>query len=337
MDKVSPQIIKEIKRLKGPICIFGAGGFIGINLLNTLLLYRKDVYGISKDINNNWRFMASQTPLSKLITCDINDTNQVKELIEKLKPKTIFNLAAFGAYSKQKEYKLIYDTNFNATIGIIEILKQYNFSAYIHAGSSSEYGLNSSAPDEQDNLIPNSHYAVSKTAAYYAIKYYGEIEKLPVVHLRLYSAYGPWEEPDRLIPVLIAHARKNKFPPLVQPLISRDFIYISDVISAFICSASQLKKKQYGKVYNVGTGKKTTIKQLAGTVKKLCKVSTSAHFGKMKNRLWDVQDWYANVKTIKKDFKWKPQVPIEQGLKKVIKWQENINFDTAYWNWTNKS
>lgn len=234
----------KVEKLHGPIIVFGAGGFIGLNLLKSLLLYRDDVYGISQDPVNNWRFMAAQVPRENLKACDIREMPLLLQLFEELKPRTIFNLAAYGAYSKQNEYKKIYDTNFTAHVDIIEAIKQFGFGSYIYAGSSSEYGLNCAAPAESDELIPNSHYAVSKVAAYYALKYYGKVEHLPVAHLRLYSAYGPWEEPDRLVPVLLSKVRKGEYPPLVDPDITRDFIYITDISTSFVEVALQLQSKK---------------------------------------------------------------------------------------------
>lgn len=329
LDKAT---VKQIQMLEGPVVVFGAGGFIGVNLLNSLLLYRNDVYGISQNYKNNWRFIATHTPQKNLISCDITDDSILKELIHKIKPRTIFNLAAYGAYSKQKEYKKIYDANFNSTVNIIEILKELGFDAYVHAGSSSEYGSNSNSPKENDELVPNSHYAVSKVASYFAIKYYGKIEKLPVVHLRLYSVYGPWEEPDRLIPVLISRARKKEFPPLVSPQISRDFIYIKDIINALILSAVKIKNIK-GEAINIGSSKKTTIKELSETIRKEFKIPTKPKFNGMKNRNWDVEDWYANIDYARKKLGWKPEINIVEGLNLVNNWQKDVDFDNAYWNW----
>jgi dolichol-phosphate mannosyltransferase len=331
---ISENAIKQLKSLRGPIVVFGAGGFIGINILLSFLKHRKDVYGISQDKVNNWRFIASGVPLHHTIECDINDFTQLKEMVTSLKPRTILNLAAYGAYSKQKEYKKIYHTNFNSSIDMLELLKEAGFDAYVHAGSSSEYGKNSIAPSEGAELIPNSHYALSKVAASYAIKYYGTIEQLPVVHLRLYSAYGPWEEPDRLIPVLISHARHRKFPVLVQPEVSRDFIYVSDITEAFIAAAINAGTAIKGSSLNIGTGNKTTIKELATLVKGICEVPTEPIFGGMQNRDWDLPDWYANTANSKKFLQWKAEYGLEKGLKAIISWQEQIGFDNAYWNWT---
>lgn len=329
--------VKQLKKLKGPIVVFGAGGFIGINFLKSVLLYRKDVFGISQDHTNNWRFTAAKIPPANVVSCDINDFTQLLSQIDNLKPRTVFNLAAYGAYSKQKEYKKIYYTNFNSSVDIIEILKQRGFSAYIQAGSSSEYGINSAGPSEKDELMPNSHYAVSKAAIWHAIKYYRQIERLPVAHLRIYSAYGPWEEPDRLIPVLISYARKKLFPPLVQPGVSRDFIYITDISSAFISAASMLSENNFpDNPLNIGTGKKTSIRELALLVKKMAGIPQRPGFGSMKNRDWDVHDWYANIRKTSEALNWSPRVELNSGLAEVISWQKEVDFDNAPWNWTKK-
>lgn len=321
-----------IKKLQGPIFVFGAGGFIGVNLFNTLLRHRSDVYAITQDARNNWRFIANNVPQQNIVSCDINDLLILKDTFRQYRPKTIFNLAAYGAYSKQKEYKKIYDTNFNSAVNIIEIMKEFGFEAYVHAGSSSEYGLNSAGPAEEADLIPNSHYAVSKVASFYAVRYYGKIEGLPVAHLRLYSAYGPWEEPDRLIPVLIAKARKKAYPPFVDPLISRDFVYVNDICDAFVLAAARITEVK-GEAFNIGVGKKTTIGELAALVEKEFAIGEKPRFSDMPNRNWDVADWYSNSEKAARMLGWKYSVELADGLRRVSAWQEEAGFDHAFWNW----
>ncbi len=328
------EVAYQVKALKGPIFIFGAGGFVGLNLMHSLLLYRKDVFGISQDPKNNWRFIATHTPPENLLACDITQPEELRELIRQYKPRTIFNLAAYGAYSKQREYRKIYKTNFIATVDMLEALRETGFDAFIHAGSSSEYGLNSAGPFEDEELIPNSHYAVSKTAVHSAIKYFGRIEQMPVLNLRLYSAYGPWEEPDRLMPVLIAKARHGKLPPLVNPEISRDFIHVTDISAAFIQAAIALKPSLFGEVFNIGTGVKTTIGQISKLTCDLFKIANPPEFGNMPDRKWDVVDWYSNPSKAKSTFGWSTTIGLEEGMLNVAKWQQEVGFDTAFWNWS---
>jgi len=128
--------------------------------------------------------------------------------------------------------------------------------AYIHAGSSSEYGLNCTYPDEESALQPNSHYAVSKISSAYLINYYGKFLNLPCLNLRLYSIYGPWEEPDRLVPRMIELGRNGTYPPLVSPETTRDFVYVSDCVHAFVSAALKVNADIAGNSYNIGSGVK---------------------------------------------------------------------------------
>lgn len=315
-------------KLKGPIVIFGAGGFVGINLLNTIFKQRSDVFGLSSNPQKSWRIIKNKHLSKNILTCNILNFAETKKIILKYRPQTIFNLAAYGAYPFQKKHDLIYKTNFNSTINIVEILKKIDFKAYIHAGSQSEYGLNCSGPKEEDSLIPNSHYAVSKTAVYYLLKYYGKIEKLPVVHLRLYSVYGPWEEPSRLMPSLIKKAINGDFPDFADPAISRDFVYVDDVVEAMIKVASRLSHSGLtrinlsGEVFNVATGKKTTIKELAFLAKKIFKIKSKPEFDKMPKRDWDVYNWYGNPKKIQKMVGWKAVTNLKEGLLKFYEYEK---------------
>ena len=343
----------KINQLSEPIAIFGAGGFVGFNLLQKILSYRKDVFGVFSDPKKNWRLQKKPTPPQNVVKCDLLDGGEIKAVISRMQPKTVFNLAAYGGYSTQQNIDKIYQTNFNSTYILIEELKKHGFSAYVHSGSQSEYGLNCSGPSEKDELVPNSHYAISKTTVSYLVKYYGKLEKLPVVHLRLYSVYGPWEEPNRLIPTLIRDAKKGRLPKFVDPNISRDFVYVDDVVEAIIMVAGRLchsdsldftrdklrggipfqtpiekdfstpkliarNDKLFGEVFNICTGKKTTIRELAYLAKKIFKIKQEPQFGTMKNRGWDLKDWYGNPKKIQRFFGWKAKIDLEKGLKRIV-------------------
>src|SRR6185369_12426045 len=105
--------------------------------------------------------------------------------------------------------------------------------AFVQAGTSSEYGFNCSAPSEDAPTLPDSDYAVSKIAATGLVRLYARKHGVPAFVLRLYSVYGPYEDFSRLIPTLLWEARAGRFPPLVSPNISRDFVYVDDVARVF--------------------------------------------------------------------------------------------------------
>ena len=106
---LSEQIKTEIQKLEGPIVVFGAGGFIGSNLFRQILEYRDDVYAITSTSFIPWRI--EDLDEDRIIQADITEINDLENLFYQHQFKTIFDLAAYGAYSKQTDVELIYETN----------------------------------------------------------------------------------------------------------------------------------------------------------------------------------------------------------------------------------
>ncbi len=308
-----------IKQLKGPIVIFGASGFIGANLLEQLFRVRTDVYALTHDATKAWRLKLLDVPAENIVHCDILSNTSVKDVFERYAPKTVFNLAAYGAYSKQKNVGLTYETNVIGTVNLLENCTPE--MVYIHAGSSSEYGFNCTAPKETDPVEPNSHYAVSKVSAAYTLEYYAKLHGLNTLNLRLYSIYGGWEEPDRLIPRLVEEARQQKLPPLVSPDISRDFVYVDDCVEAFVQAALRVNKTISGRSYNIATGQKTTMRELVDAARQTFGISTEPVWGSMNNRNWDLADWYGNPTAAEADLGWKARTSLSDGLRQTAEWQ----------------
>jgi polyisoprenyl-phosphate glycosyltransferase len=326
LHTISQLSIKEkVEMLKGPIFIFGASGFIGANLLEAIYKIRKDCFAITHDASVAWRLKLLEFDSANIIHCDITSIGNVREIFKTHKPQTVFNLAAYGAYSKQNNSNLIYETNLLGTLNILQ--ESAGISAYVHAGSSSEYGLNSKAPKEDDLLEPNSHYAVSKVSASYLIEYFAKFHHVPAVNLRLYSIYGPWEEPDRLIPCLIENAKNGKWPPLVSPEISRDFVYINDCLEAFISAALQMRQEIYGHSINIASGEKTSMKALVDLARKEFNISAEPQWGSMPDRKWDVHEWLGDPVKAKEMLGWQAVTSLAQGLRLTAEWHREKNYD----------
>ncbi|MFD1139835.1 NAD-dependent epimerase/dehydratase family protein [Larkinella insperata] len=314
----------SILQLKGPIFVFGASGFIGANLFDQIFQLRKDCYALTHDATKAWRLKLLNVPAENVIHCDILSHKSVQEVFSRYQPRTIFNLAAYGAYSKQKNVNLTYETNVNGTVNILENCTPD--TAYIHAGSSSEYGFNCTAPKETDRVEPNSHYAVSKVSAAYLLEFYARVHGLRTLNLRLYSIYGGWEEPDRLIPRLVEEARKGTLPPLVSPDISRDFVYIDDCVEAFVKAALTVDKSISGRSYNIATGQKTTMRELVEETRQTFSLTVEPVWGSMGNRQWDLSDWYGDPAAANADLGWQARTPLTVGLQKTADWQVQHNY-----------
>lgn len=320
---LSDRIKAEVQKLEGPIVIFGAGGFIGSNLFRHILNYRDDVYAITSTSFVPWRI--DDLRADRIIRTDITQKNDLSALFQQHPFKTIFDLAAYGAYSKQNDVKLTYQTNVIGLLNLLEVSATYNIKAFVHAGSSSEYGLNCKEPLEDAELLPNSHYAVTKASAAQMIKYYGTVLEFPVVNLRYYSIYGEYEEPDRLIPQLIEKGMKQEYPPLVQPDISRDFVYIDDAVYATLLAANADYAIIAGRSINIASNQKTTIRDLAKTAQELFQIPIEPVWGSFANRKWDLKEWYGNAALAKKVLHWEAVTPLREGLLKTYTWQKEYS------------
>src|SRR5689334_23442077 len=120
---LDPEYQVLARNLPGPILILGAGGFVGFNLFQALRALRSDVFAVVHRLNAGWRLARVAIPHSQLLICDLNYEQSVRHLVDTCRPRTVFNLAAYGAYPHQQDADLIYRTNFLSTIHLLEALK----------------------------------------------------------------------------------------------------------------------------------------------------------------------------------------------------------------------
>jgi dolichol-phosphate mannosyltransferase len=287
---------------------------------------REDVYGTATRLPA-WRLEG--LPREHVLVTDLLIDSNLDAMLEAVKPRTIFDCIAYGAYSFETDRELIYRTNFNLISRLLCRLDPRNLSCYVHAGSSSEYGDNASGPPEDEVPAPNSHYSVSKVAAASLINYLGKKKGLPCANLRLYSAYGPLEDSSRLIPNIVHFGSAGRYPELVDPRVSRDFIYVDDVVHAFVDVGLKLSEADYGESFNIGTGRKTTIGDIVSVSQKLFDIRQDPVF-KMPNREWDLTDWFSDISKVQQRIGWAPRIPLEEGLKRTAEWYRSLPDKAAY-------
>ncbi len=316
----------KIERLQGPILVLGASGFVGANLFRMLLAVRSDVYGTK---TQQWAWRLEGLPEQNVIVTDLLVDTNIKTLVDTVRPRTVFDCVAYGAYSFETDFDLIYRTNINYTVKLLEELRKSGTIRYIHAGSSSEYGDNASGPSEDAQLTPNSHYATSKMAVAGMLNYYGKKLRFPCANLRLYSIYGPYEDAARLIPTLIAKGLAGEYPPFVNPEISRDFIYVDDACEAFIAAALNLREENWGESFNIGGGVRTKISDMAAVARDIFGIAKEPKF-EMQNRAWDVREWYADPAKAKRLLGWSARIGLRDGLLKTVAWYKGLKDPEKY-------
>ena len=322
----------KVKRLQGPMLVLGASGFIGANLLRTLSRYRDDVYGTASRLPA-WRLEDLRS--ENIIVTDLLVDSNLDAMLDNVKPRTVFDCVGYGGYSFETDAGLIYETNFNLMSRLLGRLERRTIACYVHAGSSSEYGDNASGPREDSPTFPNSHYAVSKAATANLIHFFGKKRKLPCVNLRLYSVYGPLEDSSRLIPNLIRSGLAGEYPELVDPRVSRDFVYVDDVTDAFVTIAGDVDDRNFGESFNIGTGAKTTIGDLAVIARDLFGLEQEPRYT-MPNREWDLSDWYSDPSKVSERFGWQARTQVREGLSLTIEWYRTIVDKDRYWQSSKK-
>jgi dolichol-phosphate mannosyltransferase len=312
------RINELVDSLKGPIVIFGASGFIGTNLMRTIVARRRDCFAVTHQAYVPWRLIG--IPPENVLHADIKQAEDVQRLFSRYGFQTIFCLAAYGGFVRQSNALEIYSTNVIGLLNIIEAGAVSGFAALVHGGTQSEYGLNCAAPVEDARLKPNSHYAVSKVSASYLLEYYASCKNLPVINLRYYSIYGPFEDSDRLIAKVVAEGAQKRYPPFVDPDVSRDFVYVDDVVEATLLAARDGVAKAAGESINIASGRKTTIREVAATAKRVFGVEGDPRWSSMKNRFWDLKDWWGNPSRAKEVLGWQASTSFEEGLARTRDW-----------------
>lgn len=323
---MTESIADKIGRLVGPVLVLGASGFIGANLMRMLLRHRPDVFGTASRLPA-WRLEG--LPEASVLLADLLIPANRELMLDRMAPLTVFDCVSYGGYSFQNEADLVYRTNVDVAVGVVESLSRRGVHAYVHSGSSSEYGTLSAAPAEDQPMAPNSHYAVSKVAGAALIHYMGKHRGLPCVNLRLYSVYGPYEDAARLIPTVVGKGLTGELPPFVDPRISRDFVYIDDVCEAYIDAALNLRPECYGESFNIGSGRCTTIGEMADIACRLFGIAAEPRYT-MVARDWDVQNWYADARKAERLLGWRARTGLEDGLRLTADWYRTLRDPQAY-------
>jgi UDP-glucose 4-epimerase len=310
------------------VLVTGAAGFVGANLVRRLVADGHRVVAVTRPGTETWRLKGVSDDL-ELAEVDLRDRDSVARFVAAAAPEWIFHLAAHGAYSSQRDVARILETNLIGTANLLDACLERGFDAFVHSGSSSEYGLKDHAPAESEAIAPNSAYAVGKAAAAMYCRYRAVESGSHVVTLRLYSVFGPWEAPGRLIPALVIRGLAGELPPLVDPKIARDFVYVDDVVDAFL-SAAETAGENRGPIYNVGSGRQTSIEEAVEATRSLLEIEARPDWGSMPDRSWDTTTWVADASLIERELGWQPRHDFRTGLSSTIEWMREPDLRRFY-------
>lgn len=308
------------------ILVTGGAGFIGSHLVERLLSRGEKIVAV--DNFNDFYLPAYkrenissviQNPLFTLFETDIRNISACKEVFEKHHIEKVIHLAAQAGVRPSIEQPLLYEeVNCKGTLNLLELSRIYKVKQFIFGSSSSVYGNNKKIPFSEDDPVnePISPYAATKRAGELYCYNYHHLYQLPVACLRFFTVYGPRQRPDLAI---------RKFTKLIddsQPITmygdgttERDYTYFSDIIDGIV---SVLNTKINFEIFNLGDSNPIQLVRLIELIEQ--ELGKKAHINRLPVQPGDVQRTYADIRKAEHFLRYKPKVPVEQGIQLFIAW-----------------
>jgi dTDP-glucose 4,6-dehydratase len=307
------------------VLLTGAGGFIGSHLAERLVNLGANVKAFVRYNSRNDCGQLEYLPqdiLTKMtiIAGDLRDAYAVKKVVSD--SDIIFHLGSLIAipYSYVHPIEVI-DTNILGTTNILMAAKENPVEKIIHTSTSEVYGTAKYVPiDEKHPLQGQSPYSASKIGADMIAHSFYTSFHLPITIIRPFNTYGPRQSARAVTPTIITQALTKKVIQLGSLHPTRDLTYVSDTIEGFIKIAE--KEKSIGEIINIGSGFEISIGDLADKIVHLTKSKAMIKTEKkrMRPKNSEVERLWADSTKAQKLLGWQPQVDLDDGLKKTIKW-----------------
>ena len=318
------------------VIVTGGLGFIGSNLINLLLKQKFSVINVDKVSYSSNFYNVKEFEKNKnykFEKCNLLNKIQLGKIINKYKPKGIFNLAAETHVDRSIDGpRAFIDSNIIGVFNLLEVFKSYvvknKKSKLIHISTDEVYGdVLKGRSNEEYSYKPSSPYAASKASSDHLVYSYVRTFKIPAIITNCSNNYGPKQHPEKLIPKLIYNILNNKSLPIYgNGKNSREWIHVEDHCKALI---KIYKNGKIGESYNVGSNKNMNnieiSKMLLGIANKHFKIGSKVKIHYIKDRPGHDFRYALDSNKIKKKLNWKPKIKVLPGLEKTFLWYLNNN------------
>jgi len=342
--------LKSTKKMK--ILVTGAAGFIGFFTSKVLLEKGHEVVGLDnindyydvnlkfsrlgelginkRDAENFNNLCKSTNDNFSFVRMNLEDREALPKLFEQEKFDVVCNLAAQAGVRYSLENPETYiDSNLVGFLNILECCRHNNIKHLVYASSSSVYGLNEKIPFSTDDNVdhPISLYAATKKSNELMAHTYSHLFNIPTTGLRFFTVYGPWGRPDMAM-FLFTDAIVNDRPIKVfnHGKMERDFTYIDDIVEGVvrICEKStqeRLDTKALYKVYNIGNNNSVKLLDFIKEIE--FNLGKEADKNMMPIQPGDVEKTWADVDQLIKDYDYRPNTSIKEGVKSFVNWYKS--------------
>jgi len=307
------------------ILVTGGAGFIGSNFVRMVLSEHPDCFIVNLDkltYAGNLENLAGflDKPNHKFIKGDICDGQLVEKIIEENKIDTIINFAAESHVDRSiNEPKVFMETNVNGTLTLLEAARDKKLEWFIQISTDEVYGA--LGPEgkftEETPLSPNSPYSASKAAADMLVKAFGHTWGVKYNITRCSNNYGPYQFPEKLIPLMINNALNDKELPVYgDGLYVRDWLYVYDHCTAVW---QVMQKAPAGEIYNIGgCNEKANLEVINLILSRLDKPESLIKH--VTDRPGHDRRYAIDAGKIMTELGWQPSVRFEEGINKTIDW-----------------
>ncbi|MBA7637714.1 dTDP-glucose 4,6-dehydratase [subsurface metagenome] len=307
------------------ILVTGGAGFIGSNFVRMVLSEYSDTFVVNLDkltyagnLENLTGFLNHTN--HKFIKGDICDALLIDKILDEHKIDAIINFAAESHVDRSiRAPKAFLETNVKGTLTLLEAARDRNLRRFIQISTDEVYG--SLGPEgkfsEDTPLSPNSPYSASKAAADHLVKAFGHTWGLKYNITRCSNNYGPYQFPEKLIPLMINNALDDKELPVYgDGLYVRDWLYVGDHCMAVW---KVLTEAPPGETYNIGgCNEKTNIKVIELILNRIAKPKSLIRH--VTDRPGHDRRYAIDASKIIRQLNWQPSVSFEEGIEKTIDW-----------------
>lgn len=326
------------------VLVTGTAGFIGSTLAHKLLDRGDEVIGVD-NLNDYYEVSLKQSRLDRLLVkpgftdvrLDIQDADKMAMLFKKEQPERVVHLAAQAGVRYSLENPRAYiDANMHGTLNVLEGCRYNNVEHLVFASTSSVYGSNTNMPFSVDSNVdhPVSLYAATKKANELMAHNYAHLFRIPCTGLRFFTVYGPWGRPDMALFLFTKNILAGKpIDVFNHGNHTRDFTYVDDIVEGVTRAldktatvdpnwdssnpAAPTSNAPY-RIYNIGSNSPIQLSRYIEVLEDC--LGKKAEKNLLPLQPGDVPDTYANVDSLIADVGYKPDTPIEVGVKNFVEW-----------------
>ena len=302
------------------VLVTGASGFIGSHVTRALVCCGADVHTLTSAVSSV--YPTRLVDLRKHVTMHegcLSDRSAMDVLVDRARPEIVFHLGAYTHVGKSwSRVDECVQTNIQGTVNLLQALSGSDYRRFVYTGTSEIYG-DIDVPFREDAKVnPVSPYSVSKYAGERYCRMFHQAYGWPIVMLRPFNAYGPYQSPDRVIPEIIVRALTGQELRMTQGRQTREFNFVEDLAHGFLLAGTV--EGIDGEVINLGCGDEVSMREVATTILDVMGNPITPQFGALPERPTEIRRMFSDSERARTLLGYKPAHSLRDGLARTIEW-----------------